>query len=88
MSRTRKDRPYRVCKAEYSAWGDDMHTATKKRKHCDTEYHWMATPSWWTHMFMVRPRRSRENQSLKMLPEDLEDFDFVDTKRKPHKYYW
>jgi hypothetical protein len=67
---------------------------TKKKKHKDTEHHWMGTPghwthtpSHWTHIMMNRPQRARENQSLRCI-YDLEDFDFVDTGRKPHIYYW
>lgn len=59
----------------------------KKRKEVDTVYHWMSTPSWWTRMYMRRPQRARENQQLRNI-RILEDFDFVDTGRKPHVYYW
>lgn len=59
----------------------------KKRKRVDTEYHWMSTPSWWTYIFMIRPRRSAENQQLRNIG-DVEEFDFVDVKRKKHLYYW
>lgn len=59
----------------------------KKRKHVDTEHHWMTTPSHWTRIMMNRPQRARENQQLRNI-RVLEDFDFVDTKRKPHIYYW
>ena len=86
MSRTYKDKPWKF--KEHSNWGFNQEDKPKKKKRVDTEYHWMSTPSWWTHMFMIRPRRSRETQSLRVLPENLEDFDFVDTKRKPHKDYW
>jgi hypothetical protein len=60
---------------------------TKKKKHKDTEHHWMTTPSWWTRMYMRRPQRVRENQQLRNI-RDIDEFDFVDTGRKPHIYYW
>lgn len=88
MSRTYKDTPFKVREERFSSWGFKREDKPKKRKEQDTEYHWMGTPSWWTHEFMIRPRRVFENQSLRVLPEDLEDFDFVDIKRKNHKYYW
>ena len=98
MSRTYKDRPTRVRFPESfdhdrvqipGTWHsiELPTTRAKKRKHVDTEHHWMGTPSWWTRMFMRRPRRARENQSLRNI-HDVEDFDFVDTGRKPHNYYY
>lgn len=60
---------------------------TKKRKKLDTEWHWMNTPSWWTHMYMIRPRRTKENQQLRNI-KNIEEFDFIDVKRKNHLYYW
>lgn len=98
MSRTYKDQPARVRWPEpYDH--DTLHipgtwrsiqlptTRAKKRKHVDTECHWMSTPSWWTRLTMNRPQRSRENHQLRMM-HHLEDFDFVDTGRKPHIYYF
>ena len=62
---------------------------TKKRKEVDSEYHWMTTPSWWTRLMMNRPaRRHYHLLEHKALTSDLEDFDFVDLKKKPHNYYW
>jgi hypothetical protein len=98
MSRTYKDRPSKI-KYPESYSHDRVHipgtwhsielptTRAKKPKHVDTEHHWMGTPSYWTHIMMNRPQRARENQSLRCI-YDLEDFDFVDTGRKPHVYYW
>jgi hypothetical protein len=61
----------------------------KKRKEVDLEYHWMTTPSWWTRLTMNRPtRRQHHLLEHKVLFCDLEDFDFVDTKKKPFNYYW
>jgi len=36
---------------------------------------------------MIRPRRSKENQQLRNIV-NVEEFDFVDIKRKNHIYYW
>lgn len=61
----------------------------KKRKEVDTKDHWMSTPSWWTHMTMIKPeRRAARLLERKALISDLEDFDIPDTGRKPHIYYW
>jgi len=87
MSRTYKDQPWRVRELNCTTWGFKQHNRPKKRKHQDTEYHWMSTPSHWTHIMMIRPRRARENQSLRCMG-DINEFDFVDTGRKPHIYYW
>jgi hypothetical protein len=38
-------------------------------------------------MYMRRPQRARENQQLRNI-RDIDDFDFVDTGRKPHTYYY
>lgn len=85
MSRTYKDKPWKF-KAR-TTWGFDREDQPKKRKEVDTEMHWMGTPSWWTRMFMIRPRRVYENQQLRSIL-DIDEFDFVDVKRKNHKYYW
>lgn len=103
MSRTYKDKPHNVRFPEKQYgygrvqietpdyyviyWADLPGVKAKKKKHVDTEWHWMGTPSWWTQMFMNRPRRSAENQQLRNMG-DVEDFDFVDVKRKNHIYYW
>jgi hypothetical protein len=75
--------------AEYEAtrYLEKAGVLTKKKKHQDIEHHWMTTPSWWTRLYMLRPQRARENQQLRNI-QVLEDFDFVDTGRKPHVYYW
>jgi hypothetical protein len=88
MSRTYKDRPYPVQFRFLSSFYEESTSKTLKRKEVDTEFHWMSTPSWWTHTFMIKPRRVQENQALRIIPSDLEEFDFVDIKRKNHKYYW
>lgn len=87
MSRTYKDKPFKFREDDCSLWGFRREDRPKKRKEKNTEYWWMSTPSWWTHMFMIRPRRSMENQQLRNI-SDLEDFDFVDIKKKNHVYYW
>lgn len=99
MSRTYKDQPARVRFPEpfdcdrvplsgyFFRWIQVPGVRTKKPKDVDTEHHWMTTPGHWTHIMMNRPQRARENQQLRCI-YDLEDFDFVDTKRKPHIYYW
>ena len=99
MSRTFKDRPYKVRNketAEYwtlrTFWGD-RNIFTKKRKEIDTEDHWMSTPSWWVNLFMTRPQRHAcrmwERNCIKATSTDIiEDEDCPDFKKKPHKYYW
>lgn len=63
---------------------------TKKRKHHDTEHHWMSTPSWWTRLTMNRPIRRYyhllEHEAVRT--PDLEELDIPDLKKKPHNYYW
>lgn len=65
---------------------------TKKRKHEDTSWHWMSTPSWWTRMMMNRPQRREahlwEQEASHTPIEDLEELDKPNTSHKPHKYYW
>ena len=85
MSRTYKDKPWQF--KTYSEWGFGREDQPKKKKKVDTQHHWMSTPSRWTHEMMIRPRRSNENQQLRNIG-DIEEFDFVDRKRKPHIYYW
>lgn len=96
MSRTHKDIPYKFSfpeEARYFRYFPGYPflkrpgVKTKKRKEVDTKHHWMSTPSWWTRMFMIRPRRHSENRQLRML-RNIDEFDFVDNKRKPHKYYY
>jgi hypothetical protein len=87
MSRTYKDKPWKFKAEESSQYGLKREDQPKKKKNKDTEGRWMGTPSWWTHMFMIRPRRVSENQQLRNI-FDIEEFDFIDVKRKNHKYYW
>ena len=99
MSRTYKDRPTRIrfpgphdfelveLDGNWVRWAQIPGRCAKKPRRQDTKYHWQTTPSHWTYTMMIRPRRHRENQQLRTL-HDLENFDFVDTKRKPHIYYW
>ena len=87
MSRTKKDKPFKFRRDECTQWGNQREDQPRKRKEVDTEYHWQATPSWWTYMFMIRPRRIAEKQQLRNL-KDPEEFDFIDVKRKRHIYYW
>ena len=81
------DRGWEWAEYEATRYLEKAGVLTKKKKHKDTEHHWMTTPSWWTRLYMRRPQRARENQSLRNI-RVLEDFDFVDTGRKPHVYYY
>lgn len=65
-------------------------TIPKKRKELDTEEHWMTTPGWWIRLMMNKPKRREAHMLEKKAHrvEDLEDVDFVNSKRKPHIYYW
>lgn len=100
MSRTYKDKhwklkyPEHMCNFDrveiddyWYAWLQIPGKKTKKKKKVDTEWHWQGTPSWWTRMFMIRPRRTAENRQLRNIV-DIDEFDFVDVKRKNHVYYW
>lgn len=67
-------------------------TKPKKRKHVDTESHWYrSTPSWWTHLFMLKPQRRKgrmwENEAVKCGIEALEESDPPSVGKKPHIYY-
>lgn len=103
MSRTYKDKPPKFRFPE-EQWNYDRYEVdpdtywyywlqipgvkTKKKRKVNTKWHWLgSTPSWWTYTFMIRPRRSKENQQLRNI-KNIEEFDFVDVKRKNHKYYW
>lgn len=108
MSRTYKDKHYKLKYPEHVgnydrvpiegywySWIQVPGVKTKKKKNLYTEWHFGSTPSWWTRMFMTRPRRNSEKRQLKELRNirldlDLEvnDFDFVDIRRKNHRYYW
>lgn len=102
MSRTYKDKP---SKHRYDAWDKDRirventfyyidlpTSKPKKRKHLDTEWHWMSTPSWWTRITMNRPQRRKcklwERDALKTSPDSLDDLDKPIISRKPHIYFW
>jgi hypothetical protein len=85
MSRTHNTKPWRFREYGNRSWTGENEPKLPKR--VDTEWHWMSTPGWWIRMMMNRPKRACENQSLHCIVE-LETFDFVDTGRKPHKYYW
>lgn len=100
MSRTVKDKPDKLLWGLYDEdyiriEGTYQHiwsktTKTKKRKEVDTEWHWMGTPGWWVRLYMNRPQRRAvhlwEKEVLK--EADLEETDPINTKRKPHIYYW
>lgn len=64
----------------------------KKKKHDDSEYHWMQTPGWFICEFMNRPQRKAskrwERQVVKLRREELEDADAPNIGKKPHIYYW
>ena len=107
MSRTYKDRPYKIrypeeqwdykyyrcgswpsrfCFLEYPG------VLTKKKKHVDTENHWMSEPGWFIREFMNQPQRARgkqwEKKIVKVSKDNLIDVDYPDVSRKPHIYYW
>ena len=54
--------------------------------------HWFkSTSSWWTKVFMTKPKRAKckswEKQTLKL--QNIEDFTICpDFGNKPHVYYW
>lgn len=104
MSRTYKDRPYKIrfpeeqwdykyyhCSKRFSflAYAGVL---TKKKKHVDTVNHWMTTPSWFIREFMNQPQRTRgkqwERKIVKCPFEELIDEDIPNVSRKPHIYYW
>lgn len=106
MSRTYKDRPSKIRFPEeqwdykYYRCGDKWYygylaypgVLTKKKKHVDTENHWMSEPSWFIREFMNQPQRARgkqwEKKIVKVSLDDLIDVDYPDVSRKPHIYYW
>lgn len=64
-------------------------TKPKRRKVVDTEWHWMATPSWWTRLTMNKPmRRKGRIWERKVLFQDLEFADPPGVSKKPHVYYF
>ena len=103
MSRTLKDRPSRV---QHTAWDIDYiwndrygyrkakTSKPKLRRAVDTEDHWMSTPSWWTHLCMIKPQRragriweaSFVNSYIDMW--ELEEVDAPGVSNKPHIYYY
>jgi hypothetical protein len=65
----------------------------KIKKHAfNPDNHWFkATPSWWTKVFMTKPKRAKcrnwEKQTLRL--QNIEDFTICpDFGNKPHLYYW
>jgi len=102
MSRTYKDKPYKVrYKQEFTSfWSttyedgsrrdEHLRDRLKKPKEKDVEWHWMTTPSWWCRLTMHRPKRRRcriwEHEILR--EQDLSEADCPDWGRKPHVYYW
>ena len=65
-------------------------TKPKVRKSDNTEWKWYKrTPSWWTHLHMIRPMRRRgRTWERKVLFEDIEDSDPPSVGNKPHQYYY
>ena len=69
-------------------------TKPKKRKEVDTEDHWMRTPSWWTHLVMIRPqRRAGKLWESKFVNSDidmwaLEEADAPIVRNKPYIYFY
>lgn len=66
---------------------------TKKKKHVDTENHWISTPGWWVRCMMNRPQRVASKQwekdVVRMSFWDIaqDNFDPPMIGRKPHIYY-
>lgn len=62
----------------------------KKKRSNPGRYFWYrSTPGWFVRLVMNKPaRRAAKLAERKVLFSDIEDFDFVDTKRKPNIYYW
>jgi hypothetical protein len=84
MSRTFKDRPASI------KFNLDDRNKPKVKKNSDNEWHWMSTPMWWIRLLMNKPKRCFEHVLEKKLVgnKDLENFDFVNTNKKPFVYYW
>lgn len=55
-------------------------------------YHWASvTPSWWTRLYMNRPKRCRDARMLKRVIAGSLDADAAPWElgsHKPHNYYW
>lgn len=64
----------------------------KRRKELDVEDHWMSTPSWWTHLCMLKPQRRQgslwEREVVKTPIEELDGVDLPNVSNKPHIYYY
>lgn len=74
-------------------WKQKPGVKTKKKRNIDNEYHWLwSTPSWWTRLYMNRPKRREgrlwEREVVKMNMDDLEETISPDVSKKPHQYYW
>lgn len=48
------------------------------------------TPSWWTKLYMNRPKRRENRRLCKMALSgvDADELNFPLGNRKPHVYYW
>ena len=103
MSRTYKDRPYKLRSKENQwEWSLDLDkennwtklptTRTKKRKEVNTENNWMTTPMWWIREFNTVPQRRAgrdwQRNAERTPIEALEECDTPNVSRKPHYYYW
>lgn len=91
MSRTTKDKPWKLVYPDYLDW--QMPDKRKRAKKEDTDFHWLgSTPSWWNNLFHTRPRRNAahvwEVNARKSSVEDLEELDKPNVSNKPHKYYF
>lgn len=92
MSRTFKDKPFKVRFPEvYPYWVEVE--KTKKRREVNTEWHWLgSTPSWWNNLFHTRPIRNKfkafGTKVVGMDLEVIEDMLEPSDSRRPHKYYY
>ena len=108
MSRTYKDRPARINYPEeqweyrydtsektdrlWFRYLERKGVLTKKKKHVDTEHHWMTTPSWWVRLTMNKPqRRASKMWEDTVIGKSVDRLDVEDPPiigKKPHIYYW
>ena len=104
MSRTYKDRPYKLRYPEeqwdykYYRLGVDRWwvnyleypgVLTKKKKNLDTEYRWMTTPMWYIREFMNQPQRAKGRQWEKtVLKVDINNLDIIDYPSVSRKPHW
>lgn len=84
MSRTIKDKPYRLIVEINNK---------KKRFFLPEKYHWYSNePRWWKHMLTTKKRRSEFKNKVTMIiysdKDSLELFDISLVWDKPHVYYW